>query len=79
VESGKNSDRAQLALALNACRLIGATLMIAKLDRLTRNVAFLANLMEGPGSSSSRATTPMRLGSRFTFWLLLPCTSGSRS
>jgi DNA invertase Pin-like site-specific DNA recombinase len=46
VESGKNSDRAQLALALNACRLIGATLVIAKLDRLTRNVAFLANLME---------------------------------
>jgi DNA invertase Pin-like site-specific DNA recombinase len=46
VESGKNSDPAQLALALNACRLIGATLVIAKLDRLTRNVAFLANLME---------------------------------
>jgi DNA invertase Pin-like site-specific DNA recombinase len=46
VESGKNSDRAQLALALNACRLIGAMLVIAKLDRLTRNVAFLANLME---------------------------------
>src|SRR5580698_9076154 len=46
VESGKRSDRPQLALALAQCRLIGATLLIAKLDRLTRNLAFLANLME---------------------------------
>ena len=46
VESGKQADRPELARALAACRLIGATLVIAKLDRLTRNVAFLANLME---------------------------------
>ena len=46
VESGKKSARPQLALALDACRLIGATLVIAKLDRLSRNVAFTANLME---------------------------------
>jgi DNA invertase Pin-like site-specific DNA recombinase len=46
VESGKLSDRPELARALEACSLIGATLVIAKLDRLTRNVAFLANLME---------------------------------
>jgi DNA invertase Pin-like site-specific DNA recombinase len=45
-ESGKRADRPQLALALIACRLTGATLVIAKLDRLTRNVAFLANLMD---------------------------------
>jgi DNA invertase Pin-like site-specific DNA recombinase len=46
VESGKRADRPQLAHALQLCRLTGATLVIAKLDRLTRNVAFLANLME---------------------------------
>jgi DNA invertase Pin-like site-specific DNA recombinase len=33
VESGKNPDRAQLALALNACRLVGATLVNDRLDR----------------------------------------------
>jgi DNA invertase Pin-like site-specific DNA recombinase len=46
VESGKRADRPELAKALDRCRLIGATLVIAKLDRLTRNVAFMANLME---------------------------------
>jgi DNA invertase Pin-like site-specific DNA recombinase len=46
VESGKRADRPQLARALDLCRLTGATLVIAKLDRLTRNVAFLAGLME---------------------------------
>jgi DNA invertase Pin-like site-specific DNA recombinase len=45
-ESGKRSDRPQLAKALAACRLRRATLVIAKLDRLARNVAFIANLME---------------------------------
>lgn len=46
VESGKRSDRPQLAQALAACRRHKATLVIAKLDRLARNVAFIANLME---------------------------------
>jgi DNA invertase Pin-like site-specific DNA recombinase len=44
VESGKRNDRSKLAEAL--CRLHGATLIIAKLDRLARNVAFISNLME---------------------------------
>jgi DNA invertase Pin-like site-specific DNA recombinase len=47
VESGARADRPQLAAALAACRLRRATLVIAKLDRLARNVAFIANLMEG--------------------------------
>jgi DNA invertase Pin-like site-specific DNA recombinase len=46
VESGKRSDRPELAKALSLCRLHRATLLIAKLDRLARNVAFIANLME---------------------------------
>src|SRR5262245_50342106 len=46
VESGKRGDRPQLAAALAACRKHRAVLCIAKLDRLARNVAFIANLME---------------------------------
>jgi DNA invertase Pin-like site-specific DNA recombinase len=46
VESGKRSDRPQLAAALAACRKHRAVLCIAKLDRLARNVAFIANLMD---------------------------------
>ena len=46
VESGKRNDRPQLAAALQVCRTQKATLIIAKLDRLARNVAFIANLME---------------------------------
>ncbi len=46
IESGKRNDRPALADALARCRVTGATLLIAKLDRLSRNVAFLANLME---------------------------------
>jgi DNA invertase Pin-like site-specific DNA recombinase len=47
VESGTKADRPQLAAALATCRLHRATLVIAKLDRLARNVAFIANLMDG--------------------------------
>ncbi len=46
IESGKRKDRPKLAEALAACRAYGATLVIAKLDRLARNVAFVSNLME---------------------------------
>jgi DNA invertase Pin-like site-specific DNA recombinase len=46
VESGKRSDRPELAKALAHCRLTGATLVIAKMDRLSRNMAFTANLMD---------------------------------
>ncbi len=45
VESGKNDDRPQLRLALDHCKMAGAKLLIAKLDRLSRNLAFIAELM----------------------------------
>lgn len=44
VESGKHSDRPQLTAALKACKLTGATLVIAKLDRLSRDAHFLLGL-----------------------------------
>lgn len=46
VETGKRADRPQLLAAIGACRVRNAILVIAKLDRLTRNLAFLVNLME---------------------------------
>jgi DNA invertase Pin-like site-specific DNA recombinase len=46
IESGGRNDRPRLAEALAACRVHRATLIIAKLDRLARNVAFVSNLME---------------------------------
>jgi DNA invertase Pin-like site-specific DNA recombinase len=46
IESGKRNDRPALANALVLCRVHGATLVIAKLDRLARHVNFISNLME---------------------------------
>jgi DNA invertase Pin-like site-specific DNA recombinase len=44
VESGKKADRPQLAKAFQACRVFGAKLVIAKLDRLSRDAHFLLGL-----------------------------------
>jgi DNA invertase Pin-like site-specific DNA recombinase len=46
VESGKRSDRPQLAAAMAAAKKAKGTLIIAKLDRLARNVHFVSGLME---------------------------------
>jgi hypothetical protein len=46
VETGKRADRPELQKALAACRKHKAKLVIAKLDRLSRNLAFIATLMD---------------------------------
>lgn len=47
VESGKSdTNRSQLKAALEMCERTGAKLLVAKLDRLSRDLAFIANLMK---------------------------------
>lgn len=46
VESGKRKDRPELLKALDYCKKNNAVLIVAKLDRLARNVAFVSMLME---------------------------------
>ena len=46
VESGRKKDRPLLLEALQVCKDMNATLVIAKLDRLARNVAFVSALLE---------------------------------
>lgn len=46
VESGRRRDRPQLSKAIEACRKSGSILLIAKLDRLARNVHFISGLLE---------------------------------
>lgn len=45
-ESGRKSDRPKLTEALEVCRKTGSILIVAKLDRLSRNVAFTSKLLE---------------------------------
>lgn len=46
VESGSNSDRPELNQAIAQCKLDGAVLLVAKLDRLSRDVEFIAGMMK---------------------------------
>ena len=46
IESGKRDERPQLAKALHRAKVTGAKLLIAKLDRLSRNVGFIAALQD---------------------------------
>ena len=46
IESGKQDNRPKLREALKLCRVTGSKLVVAKLDRLSRNLGFLVNLRE---------------------------------
>ena len=58
VESGKNADRPELQKALKLAEENKATLLVAKLDRLSRSVAFIATLMENKKVRFRVATMP---------------------
>src|SRR5262245_31757419 len=62
VESGKRADRPQLAAALAHAKRSKATLVVAKLDRLSRNVKFLATVMD---SGCEFAAADMPSANRF--------------
>ncbi|QXQ05584.1 recombinase family protein [Sphingosinicellaceae bacterium] len=47
VESGKRNERPELAKALSYAKLTGSTLLVSKLDRLSRNTSFLLTLIDG--------------------------------
>lgn len=46
IESGKNNERTRLKQAIQRCKELNATLLIAKLDRLSRNVSFIYTLRD---------------------------------
>ncbi|REG99144.1 recombinase family protein [Flavobacterium aquicola] len=46
IESGKNNNRPNLIKAIEECKKQGATLLIAKLDRLSRNASFILTLRD---------------------------------
>jgi DNA invertase Pin-like site-specific DNA recombinase len=57
VESGKRNDRPELLAAMKRAKVTGSRLVIAKLDRLSRNVAFLAQLQDS-GAKFTAADMP---------------------
>jgi len=67
IESGKRNDRPEIAAAIAAARAKRATLIIAKLDRLARNVAFISGLME---SGVEFIAADMPLANRLTVHVL---------
>lgn len=58
VESGANGDRPELWRAIDLAERTGATLLIAKLDRLSRKVSFISGLMDRKRLALTVATMP---------------------
>lgn len=58
IQSGKDNDRPELVKALDLCRKTGATLLVSKLDRLSRRLSFIAALMEDPKITFRVASIP---------------------
>jgi DNA invertase Pin-like site-specific DNA recombinase len=67
IESGRSKDRPQLKEALRLCRVYNAKLVIARLDRLARSVAMIAQLLE---SDVDFIAADMPLANRFTIHIL---------
>lgn len=67
VESGKLNHRPQLKAALDFAELTGSTLVVAKLDRLSRNAAFLNQLFD---ATVSIKCADMPFADRFTIGIL---------
>lgn len=67
VESGTRADRPALDNALRECRMRGATLVIAKLDRLSRSVSFISRLME---EGADFVAVDMPSANRFTLHIM---------
>ena len=57
-ESGKRASRPQLDAAIAACKKHKAKLIVAKLDRLSRNVSFLLKLIEAGVADTRRTPRP---------------------
>jgi DNA invertase Pin-like site-specific DNA recombinase len=68
VESGKRSDRPELAKALAAARVHQAPVVVAKVDRLTRSVGFLSSLLDS-GADVRFADLPEIKGAAGKFML----------
>jgi DNA invertase Pin-like site-specific DNA recombinase len=75
VEGGKRNDRPQLAAALALCQQFKAKLVVAKLDRLSRNLAFLAKLIE---SGVTFVAADMPHASKMTLQVLAVFTEHER-
>lgn len=67
VETGRNNERQQLQEALRLAKLTGATLVVAKLDRLSRNARFLNELFD---SSVPLRIADMPFADRFTIGIM---------
>jgi len=67
VESGKRDNRQEMERAIALSREEGATLLIAKLDRLARNAAFLLNLRD---SGVDFIATDMPHADKFTVGIM---------
>ena len=67
IESGRNDARPMFTRALWLCRVYGAKLVIARLDRLSRNAGLIAGLME---TDVEFVAADMPLANRFTLHIL---------
>ncbi len=68
IESGKRNERPELEKALAACKRHKAKLVIAKLDRLSRNLAFIATLMDSGVEFIAVDNPHANTNLPFTFW-----------